>query len=142
MGMESKSATETPADSVPEKTKTEDKSVQTEKEENVPSQLLGKRIKEWKEVKKPLRVKAIGVSKSSWDKKREKDLALKAIKAKERELKEEKETERKERIEQIKARREAKAERERYELMAAKMHAKKVERMRRREKRNKLLKER
>lgn len=42
----------------------------------------------------------------------------------------------------LKERREKKEENERYERLAAKMHAKKVERMRRREKRNKALKER
>jgi rRNA-processing protein CGR1 len=122
--------------------KTEDKSVQTDKENKKDANLVGKRIKVWKEVKKPIRMGAIGVSKNAWDKKRERDMALKAVKAKERELKEEKETERRERIERIKAKHEARAERERFELMAAKMHAKKVERLRRREKRNKLLKER
>lgn len=43
-------------------------------------------------------------------------------------------------IQAIKDKRAAKEERERYEKMAAKMHAKRVERLRRREKRNKLLK--
>lgn len=43
-------------------------------------------------------------------------------------------------IQAIKDKRAAKEERERYELLAAKMHAKRVERLRRREKRNKMLK--
>ena len=43
-------------------------------------------------------------------------------------------------MQSIKERREKKAERERYEQLAAKMHAKKVERLKRKEKRNKLLK--
>ena len=44
------------------------------------------------------------------------------------------------RIQAIKDKRAAKAEKERYEKMAEKMHAKRVERLKRREKRNKLLK--
>lgn len=44
------------------------------------------------------------------------------------------------RITAIKDKRAAKEERERYEKMAEKMHAKRVERLKRREKRNKLLK--
>lgn len=40
----------------------------------------------------------------------------------------------------IKDKRAAKTEKERYEKMAEKMHAKRVERLKRREKRNKLLK--
>ena len=44
------------------------------------------------------------------------------------------------RIKAIKDKRVAKEERERYEKMAEKMHAKRVERLKRREKRNKLLK--
>ena len=44
------------------------------------------------------------------------------------------------RIQVIKDKRAAKAEKERYEKMAEKMHAKRVERLKRREKRNKLLK--
>jgi len=43
-------------------------------------------------------------------------------------------------VQGIKDRRAAKEEKERYEKMAAKMHAKRVDRLKRREKRNKLLK--
>ena len=43
-------------------------------------------------------------------------------------------------IQRIKDRRAAKEEKERYEKMAEKMHAKRVERLKRKEKRNKLLK--
>ena len=63
-----------------------------------------------------------------------------ATKALERELKDAKQVERDRRIQGIKDRRSAKAEKERYEKMAEKMHRKVVERRRRREKRNKLLK--
>lgn len=44
------------------------------------------------------------------------------------------------RIQAIKDKRAAKEERERYEKMAEKMHRKRVERLKRREKRNKMLK--
>ena len=63
-----------------------------------------------------------------------------ATKAVERQMKEEKTAERDRRVQAIKDRRKAKEERERYEKMAEKMHWKVVERRRRREKRNKLLK--
>ena len=44
------------------------------------------------------------------------------------------------RIQAIKDKRAAKEERERYQKMAEKMHQKRVDRLRRREKRNKMLK--
>ncbi|KAJ6088263.1 hypothetical protein N7486_009524 [Penicillium sp. IBT 16267x] len=62
-----------------------------------------------------------------------------AVKEREREMKEEKEAERQARIQRIKDRRAAKEEKARYEKMAEKMHHKRVERLKRREKRNKLL---
>lgn len=98
----------------------------------------------WKAQKTPLRIRAVGLSKrdTAWERKRREQLALKAFKEKARELKEEKEAERKRVIEARKAHKLAKEEKERYELLAKKMHAKKVERLRKREKRNKLLKER
>lgn len=43
------------------------------------------------------------------------------------------------RTQAIKDRREKKAEKERYEMLEAKMHKKRVERLKRREKRNKML---
>lgn len=43
------------------------------------------------------------------------------------------------RVQAIKDKRAMKEEKERYELMAAKMHKKRVERLKRKEKRNKLL---
>ncbi|CDO53503.1 similar to Saccharomyces cerevisiae YGL029W CGR1 Protein involved in nucleolar integrity and processing of the pre-rRNA for the 60S ribosome subunit [Geotrichum candidum] len=97
----------------------------------------------WKEGKKPLRVRSLGISKTStWEKRQKDRLALKGFKEKARELKEEKEQERKRVIEARKAHKLAKEEKERYELLAKKMHAKKLERLRKKEKRNKLLKER
>lgn len=97
--------------------------------------------KDWKVKKGAFRVRSLGV-KSSWAKKQESRLKDQQIKARIRELKEEKEQEKKNRLKLIKERQEAKEEKERYERLAAKMHAKKVERMRKREKRNKLLKDR
>ncbi|GME92496.1 unnamed protein product [Ambrosiozyma monospora] len=97
--------------------------------------------KEWKVQKKAFRVKALGV-KSSWEKRqlqREKD---KQTNAKLKEMKEERERERKEKIQTIKERREKIAEKERYERLATIMKAKKLDRLKRREKRNKMLKER
>ncbi|CDR37004.1 CYFA0S01e06348g1_1 [Cyberlindnera fabianii] len=96
--------------------------------------------KGWKVQKNAFRVKSLGVG-SKWAKKQEQRLKDQQVKAKLKELKQEKEDEKKARIDAMKERREKKAEKERYEMMAAKMHAKKVERMRKKEKRNKLLKE-
>ncbi|KAK6462384.1 hypothetical protein DFJ63DRAFT_153772 [Scheffersomyces coipomensis] len=105
----------------------------------------GSRIngKDWKMKKDAFRVKTLGVSKpKSFKEREEKKLQEVQYKVRMKELKEEKESIRKQRIDDLKKRRETKAEKERYELIAAKMHAKKVDRMRKREKRNKLLKER
>ena len=87
--------------------------------------------------------------------------AIQVVKAIEKEMKDEKEEERQvgtlprsvrffvpngmltkfqRRLQTIKDKRIAKAEKERYEKMAEKMHKKRVERLRRREKRNKMLK--
>ena len=57
-------------------------------------------------------------------------------------MKSEKEAERQSKIQAIKDKRAAKEEKERYEKLAARMHQKRVERLKRREKRNKALKER
>ncbi|EWC45932.1 hypothetical protein DRE_04725 [Drechslerella stenobrocha 248] len=64
------------------------------------------------------------------------------VHAKEASIKAEAEALRQTRIQSIKDKRAAKEERERYDRLAQKMHAKRVERLKRREKRNKLLKER
>ncbi|KAI9740390.1 MAG: hypothetical protein M1834_004970 [Cirrosporium novae-zelandiae] len=66
--------------------------------------------------------------------------AREIVKEMEKNMKEEKEAERQRRIQAIKDKRAAKAERERYERLAETMHKKRVERLRRKEKRNKLLK--
>jgi rRNA-processing protein CGR1 len=87
-------------------------------------------------------------------------VAMSVMKAKEKEMKEEKETERivrfmlltqlnprlladwldlQQRVQKIKDRRAAKDEKERYAKMAEKMHKKRIERLKRKEKRNKLI---
>lgn len=67
---------------------------------------------------------------------------LDEIKEREKELKREKEEQRAAHAEKIRTRRQAKADRERMELLQAKLHQKVIDRRRRREKRNKMLKER
>lgn len=79
---------------------------------------------------------------SAWEIRKLERQAADIIKAKERQLKEEKQAKHDEAIQRIKDRREQKAEKERYEKLALVMHRKKVERIKKREKRNKLLKER
>ena len=69
----------------------------------------------------------------------EHEKALAATKATEREMKEEKEAERQRRIQAIKDKRAAKEERQRFVEMEAKMHRKRVERFKKKAKRNKLL---
>lgn len=99
----------------------------------------------WKSDKGQFRVKSRVVKNktlTSWDLKLQKRLEDQQFKEKMKQLKDEKEEIRQTRIKSLRDRREKKAETDRYELLAAKMHAKKVERMRRREKRNKALKER
>jgi rRNA-processing protein CGR1 len=55
-------------------------------------------------------------------------------------MKDEKEATRQRWVQGIKDRRAAKAEKERYEKLAEKMHRKRVERLKRREKKNKMIK--
>ena len=98
--------------------------------------------KNWKIKKDAFRVKSLGISKTLFGKRQEKKLLEDQYKARIAELKQEKDDAKQKRTDDLKRRREIKAEKERYEMMATKMHAKKVERMRRREKRNKMLKER
>ncbi|KAG7195268.1 rRNA-processing protein cgr1 [Scheffersomyces spartinae] len=98
--------------------------------------------KNWKMKKDAFRVKSLGVSKTLFSKRQENKLLEEQYKARIADLKQEKNDAKQAHINELKRRREIKAEKERYEMMATKMHAKKVERMRRREKRNKMLKER
>ncbi|OAP63533.1 rRNA-processing protein cgrA [Fonsecaea erecta] len=100
---------------------------------------IGMRVngKNWHAPKKPFRPTA---GQTSFAKRKELETLKQATKAREQEMREEKVAERNRRIQAIKDRRKAKEEKERYEKMAEKMHKKVVERRKRREKRNKLLK--
>lgn len=103
----------------------------------------GRRVggKEWKEPKKAFRIKSLGV-KTPWEKKQEQRQKDSEAKLRIKQMKEEKEQEKKEKIEKLKEKREKKAEQERYDRLALVMHKKRVNRLKRREKRNKLLRER
>lgn len=99
--------------------------------------------KDWKIKKDAFRVKSSGVRKlNTWKLREEKKLQEAQVKQRIKELKQEKQDEKDQKVQEIKKRREAIAEKERYEKIAQKMHAKKVERLRKKEKRNKLLRER
>ncbi|KAJ5458923.1 hypothetical protein N7530_010867 [Penicillium desertorum] len=97
---------------------------------------MRKNGKNWHGTKKAFRPTA-GLT--SYAKRQELKKHNDAVKELEREMKEEQEAERKARIQRIKDRREAKEEKLRYEKMAEKMHHKRLDRLKRREKRNKLL---
>ncbi|CAG8885725.1 unnamed protein product [Penicillium egyptiacum] len=97
---------------------------------------MRKNGKNWHGTKKAFRPTA-GLT--SYAKRQELKKHSDAVKELEREMKEEQEAERKARIQRIKDRREAKEEKLRYEKMAEKMHHKRLDRLKRREKRNKLL---
>ncbi|QPG72896.1 hypothetical protein FOA43_000199 [Brettanomyces nanus] len=115
----------------------------TAKKEVIEDPGRGARVsgKWWKKEKKVFRIRSLGVH-SSWKDREEQKLKDGQFKAKLKELKEEKEGERKAKIDRIKERREKQEEKERYERLATKMHRKKLERLKRREKRNKMLSER
>ena len=99
---------------------------------------LGRRVngKQWHVPKTAFRPTA---GQTTFAKRMEVESVKKATKAREQEMKDEKEAERQRRIQAIKDKRKAKEERERYAAMEEKMHRKRVERRKRREKRNKLL---
>lgn len=101
------------------------------------SQGMRKNGKQWHERKTAFRLK---VGNSSYAKRVEDRKAMETMKAKEKEMKLEKEEIRNRRIEALRAKRLAKEEKVRYEKMAETMHRKRVERLKRREKRNKMLK--
>ncbi|KAL6869624.1 rRNA-processing protein cgr1 [Amphichorda felina] len=103
-----------------------------------PTKPLGMRKngKQWHEPKKAFRPTA-GLK--SYEKRTQERAALAQMKAREKELKDEREQERKDKIAAIKEKRAQKEEKERYEELAAKMHKKRVERLKRKEKRNKLI---
>ncbi|KAM7207687.1 rRNA-processing protein CGR1, partial [Naviculisporaceae sp. PSN 640] len=89
---------------------------------------MRKNGKQWHEPKKAFRP-AAGLT--SYEKRAKDRVAQALVKAKEKELKEEKEAERQRRITALKEKRAAKEEKERYEQIAAKMHKKRVERLKR-----------
>ncbi|KAH6650874.1 rRNA-processing protein CGR1 [Chaetomium tenue] len=97
---------------------------------------MRKNGKQWHAPKKAFRP---GSGLTSYEQRAKTRVAQAATKAKEKELKEEKEAERKRRMQALVEKRTAKAEKERYELLAAKMHKKRLERLKRKEKRNKVL---
>ncbi|CAN3352924.1 rRNA-processing protein Cgr1p [Diutina catenulata] len=99
--------------------------------------------KDYKLKKDAFRIRSLGVRKMiTFESRQKQKLQDDQFKARLKELKDEKESARKARIDDLKRRREIKAEKDRYARMAATMHAKKVERRKRKEKRNKALKER
>nr|POF12732.1 rrna-processing protein cgra [Quercus suber] len=93
--------------------------------------------KQWHPTKKAFRPTA---GQTTYAKRVAKESQRAETKKLEQEMKTEKEAERQRKVQAIKDKRAAKEEKARFELMAAKMHAKRVERLKRREKRNKLLK--
>ncbi|KAA8616674.1 rRNA processing protein CgrA [Pyrenophora tritici-repentis] len=88
--------------------------------ETAPVKGMKKNGKQWHDNKAPFRPKA---GQSSWEKRSAERAALAAR-----------------RVEAIKTKRAAKEERERFAKMEEKMHKRRVERLKRREKRNKMLK--
>lgn len=113
------------------------------KTESLPkNKLKGERVngKSWK-IEKPAFNKSLNhtTKKESFKDRKQKQEQERLVKEKLKQLKQEKVDEKKQRIEDIKKRREDKEEKERDERLAQKYHAKKVERLRRKEKRNKLL---
>jgi rRNA-processing protein CGR1 len=98
---------------------------------------LRKNGKQWHETRKAFRPTA---GQTSYTKRVAKQAQETEVKKVEGEMKAEKEEERQRRIQAIKDKRAAKEERERFAKMEEKMHRKRVERLKRREKRNKMLK--
>ncbi|KAK5174396.1 rRNA-processing protein cgr1 [Saxophila tyrrhenica] len=98
---------------------------------------LRKNGKQWHQSRKAFRPTA---GQSSYAKRVEKQAQEAEVKKLEDEMKAEKEDERQRRIQAIKDKRAAKEEKERFAKMEEKMHRKRVERLKRREKRNKVLK--
>ncbi|KXL47174.1 hypothetical protein M433DRAFT_151917 [Acidomyces richmondensis BFW] len=111
------------------------------------TQVAGRRKngKQWHQSRSAFRPSATSTQmKTSGDKAYEKRAAKEAemaeIKKLEQEMKAEKEEARLRRVQAIKDKRAAKEERERFAKMEEKMHRKRVERLKRREKRNRMLK--
>lgn len=100
--------------------------------------------KDWKETKTAFRPSTLSVPQKykTWEKRLKDRETLKMVKAKEKEMKDEKQAENDEKVRKIKERRHAKDEVERLEKLASILTAKKLARRKRKEKRNKLLRER
>ncbi|KAK4545716.1 hypothetical protein LTR36_002670 [Oleoguttula mirabilis] len=98
---------------------------------------MRKNGKQWHDTKKAFRPTA---GQTSYEKRAAKQSKEAEVKKLETEMKADKEAERQRKVQAIKDKRAAKEEKERYAKMAEKMHAKRVERLKRREKRNKVLK--
>ncbi|PHH77866.1 hypothetical protein CDD82_3310 [Ophiocordyceps australis] len=103
-----------------------------------PAKPLGMRKngKQWHEPKKPFRPTA-GLT--TFEKRLKERVATEQLRAKVQEMRAEREEQRKQRTQALRDRRAKKDEKERYEKMAETMHRKRVERLKRKEKRNKLL---
>ncbi|KAK9461493.1 uncharacterized protein V1516DRAFT_676123 [Lipomyces oligophaga] len=103
---------------------------------------LRKNGKSWKDSKQPKRVRSLGIAKTSW-KAREKDRQdLENVKQQQQLLLAEKASTREQKVKQILQARKDKLDRERYAKLELTMNRKRIERLKRKEKRNKLLKER
>ncbi|KAG4434383.1 hypothetical protein IFR05_010116 [Cadophora sp. M221] len=98
---------------------------------------MRKNGKQWHEPKTAFRPKA---GNGTYEKRQAERLAMVAVKAKEKEMKDEKEAARKVKIQVIKDKRIKKEEKARFEKLAETMHRKRIERLKRKEKRNKMLK--
>ncbi|KAF1840048.1 uncharacterized protein K460DRAFT_372027 [Cucurbitaria berberidis CBS 394.84] len=98
---------------------------------------MKKNGKQWHDNKTAFRPRS---NQTTYEKRAAADRALAAVKAKEKEMKAEKAADKQLRVDAIKTKRAAKEERERFAKMEEKMHKKRVERLKRREKRNKMLK--
>merc|ERR1712058_82569 len=96
---------------------------------------MRKNGKQWHEPKTAFRPKA---GNGTYEKRQAERVAMAA--AKEKEMKDEKEAARKVKIQAIKDKRVKKEEKARFEKLAETMHRKRVERLKRKEKRNKMLK--
>jgi len=98
---------------------------------------MKKNGKQWHDNKGAFRPRA---NLTSWEKRTAERKALIAVKAKEKELKDEKAAVKQAQVDRIREKRAKKEERERFAKMEEKMHKKRVERLKRREKRNAMLK--
>lgn len=99
--------------------------------------LIASSGKQWHDNKSAFRPRA---NQTSFEKRTAERKALAAVKAKEKELKDDKAAAKQQQVDRIREKRAAKEEKERFQKMEEKMHKKRVERLKRREKRNAMLK--